>query len=746
MAARRWSRALQGAIPCRGRCLGGMLDTMATRPEKIGRYEILSTLGQGAMGVVYKARDPLIGRTVAIKMVALTVALPPDHQEEFKKRFFREAQAAGNLHHPNVVTIYDLGEEGGVPFMAQEFVEGESLAQRLKKQGPMPLAEAVGIARQVADGLAYAHERGVIHRDIKPDNILIDLKGRAVITDFGVARLSTSDLTRTGEVLGTPTYMSPEQVLGQELDGRSDLFSLGVVLYTMLSGQKPFKGETISTVCYHVVHSPPQPPVADLAFPPDVAAVLERLLAKQKDERFSSAEELSAALGETMDRTMGLSGTAMRSGVLRAPTQGLTVPASGHGTAGSPGFTAAADTPPETNATSLPTMRAGRAIEAAPPGTPKRGKGALVAAIAVGLVLAVLGLVVVGGVLKKIIQRRAEPPAQEAQAQPGAAAPQPQGTAPAPVPTPPQAAPGAGPGGPSPAAKPERDRSVASEKPAAKVRAPAVPAAPPPVPAAPTAARLGIIAEGPLLMGQFQMSADGKEVLKRPFSGGSGPRGKGFLIIDHRTLPPGQHVVRFALAAAKPSPFYAEETRTMNLAAGEETIVNVRALRFPTRLKVDVVPREKLPPEVAAYFGPDAIAPPEEVATPTEMAAAATGPQADGGALKGEVAHVQILSDGPMRTGDFSVFVEGELKGRQAFEDAVNAKGKPGYHVEQEVNVTPGQYHLRFVINASVPRPYRAEGEHLLTIDKGQHVRLRVEPLRDPPRLGIREVERTEAK
>jgi eukaryotic-like serine/threonine-protein kinase len=218
--------------------------SMAAHPEKIGRYEILEVAGQGAMGVVYKAKDPFIGRTVAIKVMSAAVSLRPDEQEEYRQRFFREAQAAGRLRHDNIVSIYDVGYEGGAPYMVQEYLEGQSLSSRLKETGPLPLGESVSILRQVADGLAYAHEQGIVHRDIKPDNILVDAKGKAVITDFGVARFSTSDLTRTGEVLGTPHFMSPEQVIGEPVDGRSDLFSLGVIFYLMLSGQRPFQGDT----------------------------------------------------------------------------------------------------------------------------------------------------------------------------------------------------------------------------------------------------------------------------------------------------------------------------------------------------------------------------------------------------------------------------------------------------------------------------------------------------------------------
>ncbi|MEW6757408.1 MAG: serine/threonine-protein kinase, partial [Acidobacteriota bacterium] len=277
---------------------------MADQPKTIGRYEVIELAGRGAMGMVYRARDPLIGRIVAIKVVALSPLLGEEEKREFRERFFREAQAAGGLHHPSIVTIYDVGEWDGVPYMAQEFVEGTSLSRLLKDSGPLPQERALPILRQMADALHYAHGLGVVHRDIKPDNILVDEKGRAVLTDFGVARLAASDLTRTGEVLGTPHFMSPEQVMGQEVDGRSDLFSLGVVLYLMISGQRPFHGETISSVCYQIVHAPPKPLPEETSFSPGIRFLLDRLLAKDPAGRFQSGGELAEAIDGVLSGTV----------------------------------------------------------------------------------------------------------------------------------------------------------------------------------------------------------------------------------------------------------------------------------------------------------------------------------------------------------------------------------------------------------------------------------------------------------
>lgn len=268
---------------------------METLPERVGRYEILSIIGRGAMGVVYRARDPLIGREVALKRVSLSDLLPEDQRAEFNERFFREARAAGNLRHPNVVTIYDVGESDSVPYMAMEYLTGGSLSA-LMKAGPLPLKRAASIARQVALGLHYAHGRGIVHRDVKPDNIILDADGRPVVTDFGAAHLQSSELTRTGEVLGTPHYMSPEQILGEEIDGRSDLFSLGVVFYLMVTGKRPFKGDTISAICYHIVHSAPEPLPDGIRVPPTAVPVLQKLLAKARDGRFPDGAAVAEAL------------------------------------------------------------------------------------------------------------------------------------------------------------------------------------------------------------------------------------------------------------------------------------------------------------------------------------------------------------------------------------------------------------------------------------------------------------------
>jgi len=263
-----------------------------TPGSRLGRFEISTVLGQGAMGVVYLANDPQIGRPVAIK----TVRPGMDRDEtaiEIEERLRKEARLAGRLQHPNIVTIYDVGRDGDDYFIAMEYVEGKSLTRYLVAPDDLPLSAKIAIVRQTAEALAHAHERGVLHRDIKPGNILIARDGRVKVTDFGIGRFTnatTSDLTRTGQMIGSPAYMSPEQVRGEKLDGRSDLFSLGVVLYELLTSVRPFPGESITTLVYQILHTEPRDPLELKAnLPPATREVMARLLAKQPDKRPADA-------------------------------------------------------------------------------------------------------------------------------------------------------------------------------------------------------------------------------------------------------------------------------------------------------------------------------------------------------------------------------------------------------------------------------------------------------------------------
>ena len=280
---------------------------MAKKTQRIGRYKILGELGRGAMGVVYKAEDPNLDRVVALKTIVIEA--DAEGRKEYERRFFLEAKAAGKLNHPNIVTVYDFGEEEGVAYLAMELVEGNDLRMRLKEsagQG-LPAMDAVDVAQQVAEGLGYAHERGIVHRDIKPGNIMLQPRGQAKIVDFGLARMRVADhKTSTGMVLSTPKYMSPEQVAGQPVDQRSDIFSLGIVLHEMLTGTRLFAGEDAPQIMHNVVHVEHEPPTR---IKPELPAMLDfvvaRALKKDPALRYQDAFELSADLGSCLAKLRG---------------------------------------------------------------------------------------------------------------------------------------------------------------------------------------------------------------------------------------------------------------------------------------------------------------------------------------------------------------------------------------------------------------------------------------------------------
>jgi serine/threonine-protein kinase len=263
--------------------------------KKIGRYKILGELGRGAMGIVYRAQDPALDRVVALKTIIL--GDDAEGREEYQKRFFLEAKAAGKLTHPAIVTTYDFGEHDGVAFLAMELLEGTDLRTRLK-EGALAPDEAVEVARQVAEGLGFAHERGIVHRDVKPGNIMLTGRGRAKIMDFGLARMRAADhKTVTGMVLGTPKYMSPEQVAGSPVDQRSDIFSLGIVLYEMLTGGRLFGAEDMTQIMHNVTYQEHEPPTR---LKPELPAMLDfvvaRALKKDPGARYQDAAELAADL------------------------------------------------------------------------------------------------------------------------------------------------------------------------------------------------------------------------------------------------------------------------------------------------------------------------------------------------------------------------------------------------------------------------------------------------------------------
>src|SRR5215210_271275 len=264
-------------------------------PTKLGRYEIVDEIGKGAMGVVYLARDPLIGRLVALKTFRIGYSVKDQEMEQFRIRFMREAQSAGILTHPNIVTIHDVVEqsEEGLAFIAMEYVRGTNLKLMLQGDQPLSTPAVLDIISQVGEALDYAHAHRVIHRDVKPANILIAADNRVKITDFGIARLDSSNLTQEGQLLGTPNYMAPEQIQGREVDHRADLFALGVVLYEMLTRHKPFQGENLTVVSHRIVYdhfTPPKEYVQNL--PPGLEGILNRALDKDPNRRYQKAKEM----------------------------------------------------------------------------------------------------------------------------------------------------------------------------------------------------------------------------------------------------------------------------------------------------------------------------------------------------------------------------------------------------------------------------------------------------------------------
>ncbi len=275
-------------------------------PPKLGRYLIQSEIGRGAMGVVYKATDTVLERAVAVKTI--NMALEGEEAAKYETRFYQEARAAGGLNHPNIVTVYDVGKSGDVAYMAMEFIHGEELRNLMKEGQPMPVARATSIAAQVAEGLAYAHSHGVVHRDIKPANIMVAEGAPVKITDFGIARMrAATELTQTGTMLGSPKYMSPEQVIGKRADHRSDIFSLGVILYEMLVGVPPFNGDNVTALMYQIVNFiPPSPSAVNASVPQLLDYVVAKMLAKSLDERYQDAQAAAHDLRECERQLAGM--------------------------------------------------------------------------------------------------------------------------------------------------------------------------------------------------------------------------------------------------------------------------------------------------------------------------------------------------------------------------------------------------------------------------------------------------------
>src|SRR5690349_16587670 len=288
----------------------------------LGRYKIISEIGQGAMGVVYKAVDPIIDRTVAIKTSNLN--LSKTELEEYEARFQQEIKAAGRLNHPNIVTIYDVGKTDQVAYMAMEYLEGQELKDMIAS-GNLPQADVVvDIIAQVADGLSFAHQQDIVHRDVKPSNIMVLKNSLAKITDFGIARLPNSAVkTMTGLILGSPRYMSPEQVIGKTIDARSDIFSLGVVLYEALTGVAPFDGDNVNAIMYATVNTTPPPPSShNRQIPTMLDLIVAKAMAKLLEDRYQTIREFADDLREARRQMdSGRPATALKASTAPPPSQ-----------------------------------------------------------------------------------------------------------------------------------------------------------------------------------------------------------------------------------------------------------------------------------------------------------------------------------------------------------------------------------------------------------------------------------------
>jgi serine/threonine-protein kinase len=284
------------------------------RGKLLGRYEVVAEIGSGAMGSVYKARDPKIDRFVAIKTVLLHQSVIHERQE-FRRRFFIEAQAAGRLLHPGIVAVFDVGEDSETsdPYIVMEYIEGQTLREVLASNNKkLPVVDALRITQELAEALDYAHAQRVVHRDIKPANILITKDGQAKISDFGIAQLDLTHMTLPGRVVGTPAYMSPEQLEGEQVDGRSDLFSLGAILYTALTGYRPFQGNSATTVCFKVANREPlQATSLAPELPRELDDVIARALAKDPTERYQRGKEFAEDLRKLREKTPARTATTL---------------------------------------------------------------------------------------------------------------------------------------------------------------------------------------------------------------------------------------------------------------------------------------------------------------------------------------------------------------------------------------------------------------------------------------------------
>jgi CHASE2 domain-containing sensor protein/predicted Ser/Thr protein kinase len=269
-------------------------------PRRLGRYEVVREIGEGAMGKIYEGRDPTINRRAAIKTIRPLTGLSASSNARMRQRFLHEAQAAGALSHPNIVTIYEADEAGPYSYIAMEYLEGKTFEEVIEREAPLPMERIVKLLRPVCEALAYAHERGVVHRDVKPSNLMFTDEGVVKLMDFGIAHIFSSSLTQEGALLGTPNYMSPEQIRGEKVDGRSDIFALGVVAYEMATRQRPFLGESMATISHRIVSAAAIPPSElNPKLPEEFDEAIAKALRKAREERYHDAREFALALERT---------------------------------------------------------------------------------------------------------------------------------------------------------------------------------------------------------------------------------------------------------------------------------------------------------------------------------------------------------------------------------------------------------------------------------------------------------------
>jgi serine/threonine-protein kinase len=275
-----------------------IMDAEGLQKPTLGHYEVEREIGRGAMGMVYLGKDPRIGRMVAIKTMALSAEFEGAQLEEVKQRFYREAETAGRLNHPNIVHVYDIGEEQELAYIAMDYLQGKHLGNFVQPDELLSIDDVLNIVQQVAEALDYAHKQNVVHRDIKPANIIYDAETKtAKVTDFGVACLTDSSKTKTGTVLGSPSYMSPEQVAGKKVDGRADIFSLGVTLYQMITGKLPFEADSLGALMYKITNEEhPKPSKFRKGIPACVTRIINKCMQKEADNRYQSGAELASAL------------------------------------------------------------------------------------------------------------------------------------------------------------------------------------------------------------------------------------------------------------------------------------------------------------------------------------------------------------------------------------------------------------------------------------------------------------------